>query len=349
MKVCHISFSFLIGGIENMVVDILNEQSKTVDTYLMIINKNYDKEILNRISDKVKIILINRPEGSKNLIYLLKAWLILLKLNPKVIHAHSPKLIGFLLFFKNKCIYTVHNIGISLKNFKLYKKLFAISKAVQIDLLERGNLASELVYNGIDFESFDYKKEYQIFPKNKFRIVQVSRLLHEQKGQDILLHAIQKLVYLHDIKNISVEIIGDGPSQDYLKRLCSKLQITEYVDFVGPKDRSWLYENLKNYHVLIQPSRFEGFGLTVIEAIAAGLPVIASNLDGPAEILENIQSATLFNIEDTNELTIGLINVLQDYQSQKIEEKCRVASKQLEGKFSVETTSKNYLTYYNQL
>src|SRR6478735_3402034 len=222
MRVCHISFSFLIGGIENMVVDILNEQSKTIDTHIVIVNNTYNQEIIDRISANVHVHFINRPQGNPNPFYIFKLWYLLLKLRVQVIHCHSPKLIMFLLPFKNKCIYTVHNIGISLKNLNRYKKLFAISHAVKEDLSKRGNLKSQLVYNGIHFDRFEKRSDYNLQHGEVFKIVQVSRLLHEQKGQDILIKALEELRLQNHLPKVELHIIGDGPSENYLSDLIAK-------------------------------------------------------------------------------------------------------------------------------
>ncbi len=346
MRVCHISFSFLIGGIENMVVDILNEQAKTIDTHLVIVNKTYNQEIIDRISADVHVHFINRPQGNPNPFYIFRLWYLLLKLRVQVIHCHSPKLIMFLLPFKNKCIYTVHNIGISLKNLNRYKKLFAISKAVKEDLYNRGNLNSELVYNGIHFETFTKRTEYQLQRGEAFKIVQVSRLLHEQKGQDILIKAVQELVLQKHLPQVELHIIGDGPSENYLSDLITTLDVGKAIKLVGPKDRSWIYNNLKDYHLLVQPSRFEGFGLTVLEAIAAGIPVIASDIDGPAEILRNMSGSWLFENENVSQLIGAIKEVMTQYQDDKIASLCLNDIIEAKRRFSVVATAQNYLEHY---
>lgn len=332
-----------------MLVDILNEQSQHIDTYLIIINTKYDEKILNRISKKVKIIYINRPQGSKSPLHILKIWLTLIKINPKIIHCHSPNLINLLLLFKYKCIFTVHNIGESVKGLQFYKKIFAISKAVKSDLKKRGNLESELIYNGINFEIFATKKNYHINEEENFNIVQVGRLLHEQKGQDIIINIIHELVKKQKIKNLKLYIIGDGPSQDFLMNLCNSLGLDNEVIFLGPKDRSWLYDNLCQYHALIQPSRFEGFGLTLLEASAAGLPIIASNIQGPAEILQNVSSSYLYEKENMQELAERILMTMDDYKTKKIEKKCKESLQKLQEKFSVITTANNYLKAYQKI
>lgn len=350
MIICHVCFSFAIGGIENMAVDVLNEQVKKADIYLIVVNNEYNSQLLERISKQVKIILINRPKGNRwNFIYIIKLWILLLKINPTVIHCHTPKLIVLLFPFKSRCIYTVHSIGIPVRHLHKYKKLFSISKAVKMDLLTRGNLESEINYNGINFLEIRKKKNYNLKATQDLKIIQIGRLLHEQKGQDILIRSLYIIINNYGIKNISLMLIGEGPSKKHLENLTSELNLQKHITFAGSKERSWIYRNLIEYHILIQPSRLEGFGLTLIEAIAAGLPVIASRIDGPAEILHGISSAFMFETENIEELSLRIKEVLMEYYDQQIEGKCKKSSIEAISKFSVIATANNYLKFYSEL
>lgn len=350
MKVCHIIFSFIVGGIENMVVDILNKQSEDAQVYLIVINNKYNRQLLDRISSKVRITLINRPQGNRwNFTYIVRLWLLLFSIKPKVIHCHTHNLIKLLKPFKQKCLYTIHQVGIPLENLSNYKQLYSISNAVKNDLRERGNLSSILIYNGINFEEFERRTEYIFNKGDKLKIIQISRLFHQQKGQDILLKSLNYLIYHRGIDNVHLDIVGDGSSYDYLKCLIKDLELEDNVKLLGQRDRSWIYKNLKNYHLLIQPSRTEGFGLTAIEAIAAGLPVIASNIDGLSEILNNVSCAYLFESENINNLTQTISALLTDYTNNTIRSKCDKGFSETENKFSLAVTAKKYLTCYANL
>lgn len=64
------------------------------------------------------------------------------------------------------------------------------------------------------------------------------------------------------------------------------MHLEDHVIFEGLKEQAWIYENLCRYDLFIQPSRYEGFGLTVAEAISAKVPVLVSNIEGPLEIID---------------------------------------------------------------
>jgi glycosyltransferase involved in cell wall biosynthesis len=119
----------------------------------------------------------------------------------------------------------------------------------------------------------------------KFNMIFVGRLSCE-KGADILIDAM-KLLMLNNKNNVrfSLDIYGSGPELERLKNRVSKLSLEQFVSFKGhrSKVRSLFWE----YDALIIPSRSESFGLVAIEAFSEGLPVIASNVTGLSETVEN--------------------------------------------------------------
>jgi glycosyltransferase involved in cell wall biosynthesis len=94
---------------------------------------------------------------------------------------------------------------------------------------------------------------------------------------------------------------------------------------------------------------YEGFGLTIIEGIAAGLPVIASNVDGPAEILKGIPGAFLFNIEKEGEFVEAIKKVIDLSLNQKIQELCAASYEIVRQNYSICQTANNYLNSYDTL
>ena len=188
MKICHLIFSLPVGGIENLLIDVANEESSTCEVVIMIINNNYNQDALKRISQNVQVVFINREEGNKwNLIYLFKLWYFLFRCKPDIIHTHFSKTILFIFPFKYKCVVTIHQIGEPLKYLHMYRKVFSISKAVKRDIKRRRGVDSRLIYNGIRFSDFLRRSNYEFSANSQFRIIQIGRLVHSQKGQDVLI------------------------------------------------------------------------------------------------------------------------------------------------------------------
>ena len=103
MKVVHVLFSFKYGGIETMLVNIVNEQVKYAEVTIVLINEEYDKSLIEMINPKVNFIKIGRPKGSKNIYYILKLNYLMCRINPDVIHAHTDSIIDYIFipYIKN--------------------------------------------------------------------------------------------------------------------------------------------------------------------------------------------------------------------------------------------------------
>ena len=86
MKIVHVIYCMGIGGAQTMLVDIMNEQCQKDEVHLIIINNDYSDSLLKEIDKKVHIHKVDRPKGSKNPYYIIKLNILLLKINPNVIH-----------------------------------------------------------------------------------------------------------------------------------------------------------------------------------------------------------------------------------------------------------------------
>lgn len=346
MKIAHLIYSLNTGGAETMLVDIVNEQIKQAEVSIIIINKTYNRSLLEKIDKKVKVYFINRIESSKNPFPILKLNVLLFKSGGEVLHCHNHNIIPLILpGLKKKAVLTIHCIGIPSKYLNQYHRLFAISESVRKDILNRTNINSIVVYNGIATNIISQKENYKI--KSQFNIVCIGRLNHNIKGQHL---AIEALRILKDkgISNIQLDLIGAGLSETYLIELAEKLEVKNQIKFLGLMDRDYIYSNLKDYDLLIQPSLYEGFGLTIAEAMAAKVPILVSDIDGPMEIIENGKYGFHFqsgNIEDISKSLNKIINI---YPSIELKDIVETAYGHVKENFGITTTSLKYLQYYQQ-
>lgn len=344
MKIVHTLFSFKYGGIETMLVNIVNEQVKYADVTIVLINEEYDQSLLKIVNPKVNFIKIGRPKGSKNIYYILKLNYVISKINPDIIHTHTVSIINyiFLPFLRNRMVTTIHTVlsDFICKHINKYRKIYAISKTVYDDIVRfNPNIEIELITNGILVNAFKHRQNYA---STNFRIVQIGRLLHECKGQDILIEAIRKLVN-NGYKEFSVDLIGEGTSDTYLKRMVEKYGLSDYINFLGAKEPSYIYEHLCDYSLFVQPSRYEGFGLTVAEAMAAKVPVLVSANQGPLEIVDNGEYGFLFTNGDINVLADKIIEIKG---KKNIENLIDAAYERVKELYSVERTAYNYIVSY---
>lgn len=203
-------------------------------------------------------------------------------------------------------------------------------------------LKSEVVLNGIDVYSIKHSKEQN--NDNDFKIVQISRLMHKKKGQHILIKAIEKLVR-KGYTNMRLELIGDGESRQFLENLTDKLGLSKYVFFIGAKNQSYIYTHLCKYDLYVQPSIYEGFGLTVTEAMAAKVPVLVSENQGPLEIIGNGRYGYSFKNQDVDDCAEKIEIFLCGKNDKSMVEK---AYQRVLDVYNVRVTARTYLEKYQE-
>ena len=142
---------------------------------------------------------------------------------------------------------------------KYARVIAAISNAIDKDLIDKGLKNTSLICNGIKTNEIEIKNTFNSI----IQIVCIGRLNHTIKGQDILLRAFSLLKLQKNIGSIKLNFIGEGSSENYLKKLTQELNLENDVIFHGSKSRTELYNMIKDFDILVELSIHEGFGLTV--------------------------------------------------------------------------------------
>jgi glycosyltransferase involved in cell wall biosynthesis len=346
MKIAHVIFSFTMGGAETMLVDIMNEQAKYANIHLIVVNDNVDDALLGKIGKDIKVHLVLRKEGSRNPVPILVLNGILFRNQFETIHCHNEELVRAIFFTRKRTALTIHGLGQSVKGLGLYGKMFSISKSVQRDVHKRCGLRSTVIYNGIFCDRVKQRVRARVSPDQCFRLVQVGRLQHEQKGQHILLQALDILGRLYGITKVTVDFIGEGTSLDQLSQMAKRMNLSERVRFLGLMDRASVYLQLCEYHALVQPSISEGFGLTVVEGMAARIPVIVSDMDGPMEIIDGGRFGLHFKVGDASDCARVIKILLNDYNTEQVDKLVQGAWKKANEDFDMKVTARRYYSEY---
>lgn len=348
MNIVHIIWSFKFGGVETMLVNIANEQVKLSHKVSIIIvdNAAEDKSLISALDRRISVYNLNRKKGViSNVMTVIRMHLFLKKIEPEVIHLHSTGLYGLLIDHQYKKISccTMHALctPYNTKYVEKIPKLFSISKSVRQSLLNCKKLDSIVVYNGINIANIMVKATSK---RSFWRIVQVGRLEHERKGQHLLIQAAKYLVD-KGYKNFNISFIGEGQSMDYLKELAETLGVSDIINFAGVKTQQFIFAHLKDYDLLVQPSIEEGLGNTVVEAIAAKLPVIVSSGQGPAEIIKDGQYGIVFENGNSVDLASKIAHILTTgYEDRKVES----ALEYIYATFDIKQTVCRYNLLYNK-
>ena len=208
-----------------------------------------------------------------------------------------------------------------LKNRFLDIDYIAISR-VEIDFLRKFGISEDkihLIPNGIDTNHFKASdptsniKKYNL--QGKKIILYVGRI-NERKGIDVLVKAFSKLK--DEFPNAYLLIAGDDSGyKKTIERLIKQLNIQTRVFFLGFILKKDLPEVYSMANVVVCPSKFEIFGLTILEANACEKPVIASNHWGPKELIINGKTGFLTRFGDFEELKEKIAYILSDDSQQK--------------------------------
>lgn len=342
MRVTHIVWSLAIGGVETMLVNIINEQVKYIDVQLIIVNDHIEQSLLSKISTLCKIVKIKRKPSSKNYMDVVKLNLRLLTFRPNIIHLHSKRLSKLVIGNWN-FVRTIHNTHNPTEEYPKMKALYAISCAVKDYTEKQGFHNVTVVENGISSDSFRKKDSFHV---DFYNLVQVSRLYKVSKGQHLLLKALNILVNERDACNFHMSFIGEGPSRTEYEQMVKDYKLEKYVTFEGNKTQDYLSEHLCDYDVAIQPSTHEGFGLTVAEAIAAKVPVLVSDIEGPMEIIDNGRYGMFFKKGDIVDLADKLEIILKrGYDYSMIDP----AYDYVKECYDVSITAKKYIEEYKKV
>jgi glycosyltransferase involved in cell wall biosynthesis len=239
---------------------------------------------------------------------------------------HKPTIYGTLAAWvadkKVKVLTTVHGrnrsrtLSRKIINYVLFKRIsriISVSNAVRDDILKTNwNLSFDkvvTVYNGIDTDKFsdsistwqEARTHLGLEIKDAFMFGTVGRLT-KVKGQKVLLQAFAKVIRKYP--NSWLVITGKGPLETELRRLAMELNINKRVVFLG--FRMDIPDILRAYDAFILPSFSEGLPLSLLEAMATGIPVISSRVGGVPEILDSFDQKIMVTPSSVKELSAAM-------------------------------------------
>ena len=192
-----------------------------------------------------------------------------------------------------------------LSSFK-YKHIFWVSKSCYESYFYRKRLKfkSEVLCNVMDKDDIINKaKEHELNPI--YDILYVGRIVY-QKNPERLMSILKKIL---DVKpDCKIGVVGAGDMFDQTINYAKDLGIDNHIDFLGYQSNPLKY--LYRSKVMIMTSRYEGLPMTVLEALALGIPIVSTPVDGLKEVIENGKEGFLSN--DDNELVEKILLIIND-------------------------------------
>ncbi|HLI45929.1 MAG TPA: glycosyltransferase family 4 protein [Geobacterales bacterium] len=341
MKVVHLVPKFLpsIGGVENFVFDLVQVQMNSIDVEIFTTDfYNFEtKERLNIIKDFPYV----KRFSAHNCMPLLPRGLgyfsfnmlseVLRREDIDLIHSHSFGYFTTYIGAVCKALKGVRHIiqthsdpgrksvkrrlmnVIAREIYRYADRIIAISEVEKDYLIRSGIARKNLSYIpiGLNLERFkiqtpDLGIDYILF---------VGRFDIDQKGIDILLKAFVEVIKKH--KEVRLVIIGEG-SRQYIQDMLDRLKLRDNVILKVGIPRYELIRYYQHCRFLVLPSRFEPFGMVILEAFACGKPVIATQVGGIPSVV-NEKNGMLVKADSVKELALAMNKMLElnplEYQS----------------------------------
>lgn len=326
------------GGAERVVLDIIFNLDRKLFLPVLILLKK-DGEYMKRLPADLKIVEISVKCSRVEIFKFSKiVRRVISQQRLNILHSHLTQintqilLADYVKKFSIPIIVTEHNnFYKKIENKSIFKKplykqylkilynranlITAVSDGLKNnlrDILKMHDSKIKVIYNPVDLTKIKQKvKEQPIFIRNDAlvngqRVIVAVGRLTKQKGFDLLIKAI----YLSLSKiNIKLFILGDGELKNELKDLVDDLELGDNVFFTGFVENPWA--EISRADLFVLSSRWEGFGNVIIEAMASGTPVLATECDfGPSEIIKDGENGLLVKPGDIELLSNAIVQII---------------------------------------
>lgn len=329
MRILHLVSTGGTGGIEKLLYEYAG-LSKMDNIFIFIFKGGYYADLLEK--DGYKLICLNGNNRNK-IATVVDLFSIVKKINPDVIvDQHRAPLTSFAVFLIKqfnrhiKLVSYMHcnaqdqlakTIGvkpkiINLLNYlelKITDVVIAISESVKkstIELLHyKGKI--EVVYNGIDQKPFNINKD--CVEKKGKNILYVGRLIR-QKGVQNTIEVLKKLDH-----EVEFQVVGDGEYRNYLESICGEKK--KYISFLGT--RNDIPDIMKSAGIFVHlPDWEEGFGISIVEAMASGCVCVCYDSGGISEIIDDEENGYLIPKGDIEKAVQVLNRIIDNIESEEI-------------------------------
>ena len=201
-------------------------------------------------------------------------------------------------------------------SFKSANKVISVSNSLR-EIISKYKSNIEVIPNMVDCDKVlsIINKKNNLGEEGQFTFLSLC-YLKKNKGIDILIRAFSTYFRGKEVKLI---IAGDGPERESLENLSKELGILEQVEFKGALNRDEVYKVMSNCNIFVLPSRFETFGVVLIEALANGKPVISTRNGGANDIVTD-ENGILVDIDDIEGLGKAMVDLKLNYNKYNEEE-----------------------------
>jgi sugar transferase (PEP-CTERM/EpsH1 system associated) len=362
MKIMHVLLSLEYGGAEKVAVNLIKKMQKDgFEFSVCVLDKSGG--LRDELNGNIQVECAHRKGMDLTLPFRLTK--VIKEFSPDIIHMHNstPFLYGVIaarLAGIKKIVVTQHGsitkeskkMQFMLKRISgMINKTVAVSKDIEKyikDTYKINGNKLELIINGIDEEI--YKKDEgkrkedrkKLGLEDKFVIGHVARLSPE-KDQNTLIEAFSKVA--KEIDKARLVIVGDGPLKDSLRLNVKSLKLQDKVLFSG--SRSDVQDIMKIFDVFVLSSVREGTPLTLLEAMATELPIVATNVGGNPDVVRNGENGLLVSPGNPDMLAEKIVYL---YKNPELRDKMgKAGRKRVIEEFGLSKMAERYMKIYREL
>ena len=320
IKICHVTFDMRIGGAEQVILNLVTHTDPSrFDVSILCLENRLGPwgEALQQ-KGYATTCLGRRPGFDIPLILNIRRHILAHDIQVLHCHQYTPYVYGVMAAMLTRCrvIFTEH--GRFFPDVRKPKRILinpflnlfthrvtAISKATRQALIQYENFPARhiaVVYNGIASERFqkievearDVEKKKLLGIDGDVKVLGTVARLDGIKNQQMMIKALKKVHQWHP--ETKLLIVGDGPERQNLEKLVDALELSSHVMFTGFRQDTHLFYQLMDIFLLTSFS--EGTAMTLLEAMASGVPCIATGVGGNPEIVEDERSGFLVPSDD---------------------------------------------------
>jgi sugar transferase (PEP-CTERM/EpsH1 system associated) len=359
--VFHLIYRFDVGGLESVLANLINTLPTENFKHVIVSLTNSSVQMKSRIHvENVEFIDLHKQSGNDPKIHF-TLWKLFRQYHPQILHSYNIaaleyQFIAFLAGVPSR-IHAEHGRDIfdldgSNKKYQIFRRVLnpfihywiPVSQELASWLKQTVKIPEakiKLIYNGIDLNLYKPVVRAQ---KVVFTVGTVGRAV-PVKNQLMLIQAVELLLKQHPhLQNkLRLIIVGDGELLPKLHAYIDENQLQDNIELLG--ERNDIYDILKTLDLFVLPSLAEGIALTLLEAMASGLPIIATNVGGNPELIESGVNGQLIPSENTKALADSILYYVNNFPCC---EKQGIASrKKVETYFNLQAMTKNYFDIYD--
>jgi len=370
--IVHIIYRLAVGGLENGLVNLINHMPPKRYRHA-IVCLTEDSEFSGRIQrDEVPVFALHKGNGQDFSVHR-RVWRLLRRLQPDVVHTRNlptleclipAALAGVPSRIHGEHGRDVYDLDGSNRKYNLLRK--AVRPFVHRYTTVSADLANWLIhtvgvrtervshiYNGVDTQRFSPRTGLRpslgpekFAPPGTLVIGTIGRM-QPVKDQLTLVRAFIHLLGLESSarERVRLVLVGDGPLREEAQQLLRSVH-AEHLAWL-PGERADVPDIMRGLDLFVLPSLAEGISNTILEAMASGLPVVATRVGGNPELVEAGETGLLIPPDDP----VAMAEAIQSYLSDP-EKLCRhgqAGRLRAETHFSIEAMVKGYLTVYDSV